>query len=535
MAVTTPAAGANDVDRRDTTRGYRRVLGQQASRRRGDTVYDYQLFDYYPASSYDIKAAAEQTRGRVGAVRTVVSELEADHRRAVAAVEGTLEGSVHDAPSDAVTQSSEVMRTAEYAAGCLELFGVAVDDYNRYHANPKSISQLNFEYATAIGNRFGVAPLSDDATAEQVDEFSEDLASARTAKIYELTQEKHRLEGWLDGEAGDIATMLNRGPNDNDLQTLWSAGVLPPYAPILYSDSSFSAGDLPPDAQQELKQYLIDHPDVLLNPPPELAALIAGLPSDVRTDIYVEQRMEQLRRECLLTGPNPGGRYEEWIRNSIESGVSADTVIAIARDHDIRPDDFDVLNGLQEITDPDGKSFFVLDTTMSGDAARAAVLMTYILNAGTDYENGDFEPTPYSSAEVQRIIDRQEANGWSYDDDVGFVHGNGGRLITTPNGMLMGAGGNELQDLYGQQGGTTWGDIFMIGQDDIDDPQAYLEQMITTGKSDVHPDLDLDRLLHHEERHSQQWAQEGYTWFILQYLWDAHRFEEDAGLADGGY
>ncbi len=330
--------------------------------------------------------------------------------------------------------------------------------------------------------------------------------------------------------------MLARGPSENDLQTLWGAGVLPPYAPILYPGASFSAGDLPAEAQQELKEYLIDHPDVLVDPPPELAALIAALPTNVRTDIYVEQRMEQLRREGLLTGPNPGGSYEEWIRNTVEKGVSADTVIAIARDHEIGPDDFEVLTGLQEITDPDGKSFFMLNTDMSGDAARAAVLMTYILNAGTDYENGDFESTPYSSAEVQRIIDRQEANGWSYGDDVGFVHGNGGRLVTTPNGMLMGAGGNELQDLYGQQGGTAWGDIFMIGKDDIPDPAAYLENnLIRSGTSDVHPDLDLDRLLHHEERHSQQWAREGYAWFILQYLWDAHKFEEDAGLADGGY
>jgi hypothetical protein len=183
--------------------------------------------------------------------------------------------------------------------------------------------------------------------------------------------------------------------------------------------------------------------------------------------------MEQLRREGLLSGADPGGYYEKWIRNTIENGVALNTVIDIARDHDIRPDDFDVLNGQKEIKDPEGKSFFLLDSDLSGDDARKAVLMTYILNAGTDYPGkpvGDFPATPYSSNEVRRIIERQEDNDWSYDDDVGFVHGNGGRLVTTPNGMIMGAGGNELQDLYSFKGGTCYGDIFMINEDDLDTP-----------------------------------------------------------------
>ncbi len=137
-------------------------------------MYDNQLFEYYPASSYDIKAAAEETRGRLDAVRTVLAELEADHRQAVAAVEGTLEDSVHDAPTDAVTRSSGVIRTAEYAAACLELFSVAIEQYNFDHTEPKSISKLNLEYSTAVSNGFGLAPLPDDATKEQVEEYSDD-------------------------------------------------------------------------------------------------------------------------------------------------------------------------------------------------------------------------------------------------------------------------------------------------------------------------------------------------------------------------
>ncbi|MFD1051115.1 MCE family protein, partial [Kibdelosporangium lantanae] len=32
--------------------------------------------------------------------------------------------------------------------------------------------------------------------------------------------------------------------------------------------------------------------------------------------------------------------------------------------------------------------------------------------------------------------------------------------------------------------------------------------------------LDMDRLLHHEERHSQQWAREGHTAYIASYIWE---------------
>jgi hypothetical protein len=257
----------------------------------------------------------------------------------------------------------------------------------------------------------------------------------------------------------------------------------------------------------------------------------------------------QLRQAGLLSGPSPDGFYAEWLANAERQGVEPGVLVQIARDHDITPDSFDVLNGLEEITDPDGKTFFLLPEGVSGDDARNAALMTFILNAGTDYGEGighDFPIEPYTSDYVTYIKERQEANDWSYDEDVAFVDGNGGRLVTTPNGILMGAGGNWVQDVYSQKGGTTWGDVFMVNVDDSD-PVAALKASIQDGRA-VYDDgnggvytgnLDLDRLLHHEERHSYQWADEGYAGFLASYLWEqvtgSNQTEEDAGLGDGGY
>src|SRR5882757_10961951 len=89
--------------------------------------------------------------------------------------------------------------------------------------------------------------------------------------------------------------------------------------------------------------------------------------------------------------------------------------------------------------------------------------------------------TPYSAAEVQRIADRQEANSWSYDEDVNSVHEHGGRLMTTPNGMLMGLGGDQWQDVLSEGGGSTWGDIFMMNIDDPTDAAQQLRDVAASG------------------------------------------------------
>jgi hypothetical protein len=107
--------------------------------------------------------------------------------------------------------------------------------------------------------------------------------------------------------------------------------------------------------------------------------------------------------------------------------------------------------------------------------------------------------------------------------------------------MLMGVGGNWIQRRFSQRGGTTWGDIFMVNIGNRADAAAQLRRIVLSGRG-CHP--DLDRLLHHEERHSRQWAAKGYAGMLRDYGWEllrelvfgkTNRLEEDAGLSDGGY
>ncbi|MEV4313271.1 hypothetical protein [Actinocrispum sp. NPDC049592] len=285
------------------------------------------------------------------------------------------------------------------------------------------------------------------------------------------------------------------------------------------------------------------------------ATTLAGARKGGEIDAQVAEMEQSLRDAGLLTGPPASGYYRQWLENAVRRGVSIDTIKKMITEHHITPDDFKVLDGMEEIReDEDGdgtfKSYFLMPTNISGDDAAKAVRMTYILNAGTDYgtegEATDFAPTPYGSEELRRITERQKENSWSYDEDVGFVHGNGGRLVTTPNGMMMGLGGNLIQDQFSQRGGTTWGDTFMLNIDDPKDPAQALRDVAKSGQAWYEGDngpyqgtLDMDRLLHHEERHSQQWAREGYTGFLASYAWEkitgGNETEEDAGLSDGGY
>ncbi|MDT5256001.1 MAG: hypothetical protein QOD10_1081 [Mycobacterium sp.] len=240
------------------------------------------------------------------------------------------------------------------------------------------------------------------------------------------------------------------------------------------------------------------------------------------------------------------GYSKTWQENAERRGVPAAVVVEIARRHAITPESLQILEEMEEIKDPHGKSYFLIPPGTGGHDAREATLMTYIVNAGTDYGRpatraADFPETPYSAAEVARIMERQKANRWSYSRDVRFVDRNGGRLVTTPNGMLMGLGGNWIQRPFSQRGGTTWGDIFMINIGNGTDPAEQLRRIVRSGHTS---NLDLDRVLHHEERHSRQWAARGHAGMLRDYSWElvrelvfgkANRLEEDAGLSDGGY
>ena len=243
--------------------------------------------------------------------------------------------------------------------------------------------------------------------------------------------------------------------------------------------------------------------------------------------------------------------HRAWMANIDRNAVSPDIVADVVRSHGISRDSFRMLDAMESITDRHGKSFFVIPPGTGVDAARRAVLLTYILNAGTGYGSccgNDFPDTPYGEVELRRIIERQRANRWSYQAVRVMTH-SGGCLLTTPNGILMGMGGNWIHAQFSRRGGTMWGDVFLVNvaqapqANHAADPVAQMRQLIDAER--LHPEgPELHRVLHHEEIHAQQWAKWGPLGMPIRYLADearaqilsgANNLEKHAGLSDGGY
>lgn len=234
----------------------------------------------------------------------------------------------------------------------------------------------------------------------------------------------------------------------------------------------------------------------------------------------------------VLTAP-PTAYLREWIGNVQERDGD---LVDLARQEGVQDDTFDLLEELEVIRDPDGRAYFEFGLDHADDARRIAEL--------TELLDGR-EPSTNAW--------RRDGNSWTYDTllgqgDIRLVLNDGGALATTPEGIFMAVGDSSKivtsTDIFALSGGTMWGEIFMINQED-EDPDRLLRNIITIGslsrREDGHPLRDI---LKHEEVHGQQWAREGYASFIAQYVfWLAwhrgdmcqHPFEIEAGLEDGNY
>ncbi len=221
-------------------------------------------YESYPVTGAAIRSAAEDTSGRVSSVRSVVGQVQSEHRNALSAVEGQLEGSVADAPSSTVDHATEIEQTAIYASGCLEFFAHGVDIFNTDGISPRSVSKLNSDWEALVASSFGVVHDTLPPTATQEDRtnaqtsFDNAVSSARSTKQHEFDLEFGRLDHNLDTCATEVQGKLGRGPNDRDIKDLYSAGALPIYAALIWPNIDFSHQYLPPEKAQQLARAIAE-------------------------------------------------------------------------------------------------------------------------------------------------------------------------------------------------------------------------------------------------------------------------------------
>ncbi len=206
-------------------------------------------FEYYPVSATTIHEAAADIDVHASGLGTIRSQLDRENRRVLSAVGGAIREPMAGAQRMAAFGVSRVEQAAAYASGCLHLFGDFVSEYDHDGTNPRSVDRLNAAYAEASLNDFGLDP-ADYATGNgpPARDYDADWHERRADLIGILAVEYRQLEARLDAQAESVAAMLDRGPNPDDLRTLWTLGALQSGAEEIWpSLSDVPLYRLPPD------------------------------------------------------------------------------------------------------------------------------------------------------------------------------------------------------------------------------------------------------------------------------------------------
>ncbi len=257
-------------------------------------------FEDYPVYGAQIRQAAEETRNRTADVKRLLDQLQAQHRRALTAVAGDLEGSVANAPVPSQVTASAVMKTTVYAAGCLETFADAIDTYDSISTAPRSVQKLNQAYLDGLADNFAgypfigpVAPGHNPPVSTFPSPFPNPFPNPLTPPspppmnfagrqrcIASLQYEYHQLGVNLDTAAAHVKAMLQRGPNAADIRSMWVAGNLPSYATVVYPDLLLRATDLkalPVELSSMTPQQLAAYLAQLYTTNPSLYEVLAAL------------------------------------------------------------------------------------------------------------------------------------------------------------------------------------------------------------------------------------------------------------------
>jgi len=159
------------------------------------------LFPHYPSPPEELVGIAAQLISTAADAEATISDVRGGVDRAVDAVDGDLTFPMSTAPEPVIHTGANLTLTARFASGAVMFFAQAVHTYNQ------GIDRLN----------------------AQVHEGELDAMSAgKAAKLQRLTAEQAQLEADLDAAAARVATMLQRGPNAEDMRFLRSNGFILP-------------------------------------------------------------------------------------------------------------------------------------------------------------------------------------------------------------------------------------------------------------------------------------------------------------------
>ncbi|UPK74290.1 M91 family zinc metallopeptidase [Nocardioidaceae bacterium SCSIO 66511] len=157
-------------------------------------------FPHYPTTPDSVVESAAGVLLSAGQVDNTRTTAVREAREAQANVGGDLEIPMAEIPPPIDAGADGLKQSAKFTAGALSKFSLAIGDYDT------GIDGLNLKWAA----------LPKNAPKDEREELRKRL----------INQEAD-LSAELDSEANVVAGMLERGPNDKDIKTLQSQGVMP--------------------------------------------------------------------------------------------------------------------------------------------------------------------------------------------------------------------------------------------------------------------------------------------------------------------
>ncbi|UYM07187.1 DUF6973 domain-containing protein [Solicola gregarius] len=208
-------------------------------------------FERYPVASATIRGNADTVGNSSKPLVAVKNAMDGPRQRAADAVDGTLDGAIAGPTDPAQRDALTTAKGADVCSGAIELYADYVDIFNY------AVDDLNERWAAAKERDFDV-PMGGSA-----EEHDGDVAEAKGKYAQELRVEFGKAEKALDDGAGDVARVLNAGPDDGAvLLANYGAST----AIVIAMNKIFSGGPITL-ADIEKEYQVEDDPDGLVNIP----------------------------------------------------------------------------------------------------------------------------------------------------------------------------------------------------------------------------------------------------------------------------
>lgn len=180
------------------------------------------LFAHYPADAGAIRTSADRVRASGGPVLASSVAAAAATSRAEGSVVGLLLAPVAALADPLTRRGLEIAEAADYGAGAITVFAGAVASFDA------TVVSLNRQWEAAAGSSFGQPEptmrggMTPEAMDQARDGWADRVATARAELLERLRSDHAAAEVELDGAATMVASMLDRGPNEADMQHISS-------------------------------------------------------------------------------------------------------------------------------------------------------------------------------------------------------------------------------------------------------------------------------------------------------------------------